>query len=81
MPKDFDECLKSGGRIKTKHLKNNKYINICYDKKGNSYSGEVMSKKVNKKKGNSNFNKQASAKKLTNSLRNLQRHFNENYHN
>jgi len=44
MPKDFEDCKKRGGRIRTiKHGKN-KYQHICYiDNK--SYAGEVKTKK------------------------------------
>lgn len=45
MPKSFEDCVKSGGKVVTKKLKNNRYIHICYDKNGNSYSGEVKTKK------------------------------------
>ncbi len=40
MPKDFDDCVKEGGRVRTKKLKNGKYIHICF-KDGESYAGEV----------------------------------------
>jgi putative hemolysin len=43
MPKDFDNCVKQGGRIRTKKLKGNKYIHICY-LNGKSYAGEVKKK-------------------------------------
>ena len=85
MPKDFEDCVKNGGRVRTKKLKNNKYIHICYDKNGNSYSGEVMTKK----KESSSFNKAAKAerekktiedsKKLAESLLDLQKHFHDNF--
>lgn len=45
MPKAFEDCIKNGGKVVTKKLKDDKYINICYDKKGNSYPGEVKKKK------------------------------------
>lgn len=44
MPKAFDNCVKSGGRVRTKKLKNGKYIHICF-KGGKSYAGEVKTKK------------------------------------
>jgi len=48
MPKAFDDCVKSGGRVRTKKLKNGKYIHICF-KGGKSYAGEVKTKLKNKK--------------------------------
>ena len=47
MPKDFEDCVKNGGKVKTKKLSKNKYIKICY-LNGKSYSGEVHTiKKIN----------------------------------
>ena len=43
MPKDFDECQKNGGRIRTKTLSDGKYLHICY-LAGKSYAGEVKQK-------------------------------------
>ena len=43
--KSFNDCAKSGGKVKVKNLKNNKYIDICYDKQGKAYPSKVMSKK------------------------------------
>lgn len=43
MPKAFDDCVKRGGRIRTKKLSNGKYIHICF-KGGKSYAGEVKTK-------------------------------------
>ena len=39
-PQAFEDCVKNGGNVKTKKLKNGKYIKICY-LNGKSYSGEV----------------------------------------
>jgi hypothetical protein len=47
MPKDFNECVRKGGRVRTKKLSGNRYIHICY-LNGKSYAGEVH-KKVGKK--------------------------------
>lgn len=47
MPKGFDKCQKSGGRIRTKELKGDKYMHICFDKKG-SHAGYVKKKKKKK---------------------------------
>ena len=47
MPKDFEKCVSSGGRVRTKPLKEGKYIHICFkDKK--SFAGEVKAKKGKK---------------------------------
>ena len=42
-PQDFDRCVKSGGKVRTKKLKGGKYIHICF-KDGKSYAGEVKTK-------------------------------------
>lgn len=47
MPKAFNKCIKSGGKVRTKSLGNNKYIHICI-LNGKSYSGHVKTKKSNK---------------------------------
>ncbi len=54
MPNDFDDCVKKGGRVRTKKLKDGKYIHICFHD-GKSYAGEVHEKKEadEKKKGTS----------------------------
>ena len=44
MPAEFDSCVKSGGRVRTKNLGNGKYIHICF-KNGKSFAGEVKQKK------------------------------------
>jgi len=44
MPKAFEKCRREGGRIRTKSLPNNKYIHVCWDKKGKSHSGEIKTK-------------------------------------
>lgn len=47
MPKSFTKCVKEGGRVRTKNIKNDKYIRICFDKKtGKSHAGEVKHKKT-----------------------------------
>lgn len=43
MPEDFDKCRAAGGRIRTKKLKDGRYIHICF-KDGKSYAGEVKTK-------------------------------------
>lgn len=51
MPKGFDECVKKGGRVRTKRLSGKKYVHICF-LKGKSYAGEVKTKLGGSKKGN-----------------------------
>lgn len=65
MPEDFMRCVKNGGKVVTKKLKDDKYIKICYDKDGNSYSGEVKKAvKNNSEKAYAN-QKQIDASKVT----------------
>ena len=40
MPKAFENCIKRGGKVRTKKLKEGKYIKICYID-GKSYAGHV----------------------------------------
>ena len=52
MPKDFERCVKSGGRVRTVKpggKGGSKYLHVCYDKKGKSHAGEVKTKKGGKK--------------------------------
>jgi len=49
IPLDFARCVREGGRVRTLKLPGNKYVHICYDKKGKSHHGEVKQKKVEKK--------------------------------
>lgn len=81
MPKDFEDCVKNGGKVRTKNLKNNKYIHICYDKNGNSFSGEVMTKKKDPKKDKAAEQQKQidESRKLEASLRELQEYFNNNF--
>ena len=44
MPKGFEKCVKNGGRVRTKKLKGDKYIHICFIN-NKSYAGEVKTKK------------------------------------
>lgn len=49
MPADFEQCVKEGGRVRSKRLDNKRYIKLCF-KDGKSYEGEVHQyKKVLKK--------------------------------
>jgi len=48
MPKkDFDKCVKNGGKVARKKLKGGRYISICYDQEGKSHAGDI---RVTKKK-------------------------------
>jgi len=45
MPANFDKCVKSGGRVRTKDLGKGKYLHICFPKSGgSSIAGEVKTK-------------------------------------
>jgi putative hemolysin len=44
MPKAFDNCVKQGGRVRTKVLSGGRYMHICF-LKNKSYAGEVKTKK------------------------------------
>jgi hypothetical protein len=44
MPQAFNECIKNGGKVRTKQLGKGKYMHICF-LKGKSYAGEVLTKK------------------------------------
>jgi hypothetical protein len=44
MPAAFMKCVRSGGRVRTKKLKDGKSIKLCF-RKGKSYAGEVHRKK------------------------------------
>lgn len=48
MPKDFDECVKGGGRVRTIKVGKDKYMHICY-LNGKSHAGEIHEKKEKKK--------------------------------
>lgn len=44
MPKPFMDCVKSGGKVRTKKLSAYKYIHLCF-KNGKTFPGEVKTKK------------------------------------
>jgi hypothetical protein len=44
MPAEFESCVRNGGRVRTKSLKDGKYLHVCY-LRGKSYDGEVKTKK------------------------------------
>ena len=50
MPEAFDNCVKNGGRVRTKSLGKGKYMHICF-KDGKSFVSEIKKKqpKGNKK--------------------------------
>jgi len=88
MPKEFTDCVKNDGKVVTKKLKGGKYLHICYDKEGNSYSGEVLTKKresskipTNNKKSQKKNNKEVveGAKATLEDLKRLKAHFDANY--
>jgi hypothetical protein len=81
MPADFLKCVNSGGKVVTKQLKGNKYIHICYDKKGNSHVSEVKTKKKSKTKSNKNQTLLKDSKALRDELLKLKEHFDTNYKN
>lgn len=74
IPKDFDDCVKIGGKVKKKLLKNDRYICICYDKQGKSYADKI--------RNNKDTNVEVETKKVPNegalmdSLIKLKEHFN-----
>ena len=50
MPRAFEECVRKGGRVRTKRLGDGKYMRVCF-LGGKSYAGEVkMMKHKGKKK-------------------------------
>jgi len=40
MPESFENCVKKGGRVRTKKIDKNSYMHICF-LNGKSYPGEV----------------------------------------
>lgn len=48
MPKEFTDCIKNGGKVRTKKLGGGKYIYICF-LNGKSYAGETHTKAESKK--------------------------------
>lgn len=45
MPKDFNQCVSEGGRVRTVPIKDGRYMRVCFDKKGKSHAGEVRQSK------------------------------------
>jgi hypothetical protein len=51
MPKDFTKCVSSkGSHVVTIKPREDVYIPVCYDKKGNSHAGETHHLPKTKKK-------------------------------
>lgn len=44
MPAAFDKCVRMGGKVRTKNLKDGKYVHFCF-LNGKSYMGEVKQSK------------------------------------
>jgi hypothetical protein len=44
VPKEFEECVRKGGRVRTVTLPDGRYMRVCY-LNGKSYKGEVKRKK------------------------------------
>ena len=44
MPAAFDNCVKKGGKVRTKELGGGKYMHICI-LNGKTYAGHVKTKK------------------------------------
>jgi hypothetical protein len=87
MRKDFENCIKNGGRLRIKQLKNNKSIRICYDKEGNSFSGGITINKPIENNKEESIEKQQPqqlqvevSKGLLERLLELQNYINGHYH-
>lgn len=78
MPKDFTDCVNSGGKVVTKNLKGRRYIHICYGKDGKTYTGEVKTRKKSKS-SNNHRKKIRESRALAKDLLRLKRHFDDNY--
>lgn len=63
MPKEFEQCVKNGGRVRTKTLSQNRYMHICF-LNGKSYAGEVKTKQKLIKKYVSNIRKKSKSNTL-----------------
>jgi putative hemolysin len=49
MPAAFEKCVREGGRVRTKKLKDGRYVHICYPPGGGpSEAGEVKKKQDKK---------------------------------
>jgi hypothetical protein len=43
MPKAFENCVRSGGRVRTKKLSGGRYLHLCFKNK-RSFAGHVKRK-------------------------------------
>jgi len=48
MPQAFDDCVKNGGKVRTKKISGGRYMHICF-LNGKSYAGEVKTAKTTTK--------------------------------
>ena len=80
-PQGFTNCVNTGGKVRTKQLKGNKYVHTCYGKDGKTYTGEVRTRKKKGKASRNYKQKIRNSKAQVEDLRRLQRHFEENYRN
>ncbi len=51
MPEAFMNCVRGGGRVRTKKLSGERFQHFCF-KDGKAFAGEVKSKKKEKPSGN-----------------------------
>jgi len=49
MPKEFESCVRRGGKVRTKVIDSKRYQRICFID-GKAYAGEVKIKKTTKRK-------------------------------
>ena len=82
MPKDFTNCVNSGGKVVTQKLKGNRYRHVCYDKNGDRHEGEIKIKKKKSKSSRRNKRKKNNkrikeSKALVADLKRLKRHFDD----
>lgn len=73
MENGFSDCVKNGGKVKTKQLKNNKFIRICYDNEGNSFASPIRTNKKSEIVLN-------NSQDITDKLIELRSFINSNYH-
>ena len=87
MPKSFMDCVKNNKKIVTKKLNDNKYVLVCYDKNGKSYTSEIKTRKKKAATNNENLvikNENLvikEAKIQVGSLLKLKKYFDKNYRN
>ena len=71
MPKEFTDCVKNGGKVRTIIVNKKKgiYMHVCYDKEGKAHPGETHTKKKTK----------AEIENLISDLKELERYWNDRY--